>query len=144
MSEDYVLGMDAKLYRGAAGAAIGVLTELTNVKDVTVTLEAGEADVTSRANAGWRATAATLRECGVEFEMVWKPADAGFVAVRDAYLNGTNLELAVLDQDRAVSGAQGPKGTFSVTGFTRTEPLEEAIAVAVTAKLVKFDQWITV
>lgn len=144
MADDYVLGMDAVLYRGDAEVALGSLTEVSNVKDLTVTLEAGEADVTSRANAGWRATAATLRECGLEWEMVWKPADAGFVAIRDAFLAGTPLELAALDQDRAVSGAQGPKGTFSITGFTKTEPLEEGQGVAVTAKLVKYDQWVTV
>jgi len=144
MSPDYVLGMDAKLYYGEAEAALGVLTELSNAKDVTVPLDAGETDVTTRANAGWRSTVATLRECGLEWEMVWKPADAGFIAIRNAFLNSTPLELAALDQDRALPGAQGPKGTFSITGFTKTEPLEETQAVAVTAKLVTFDEWITV
>ena len=141
---DYILGKDAKIYQGPAATALGSLIELSNVKDVTVSLEAGEADVTTRANSGWRATATTLRECSVEFEMVWKPSDPGFQAVRNAYLNGTNLEFAVLDQARETSGAEGPKGSFSISSFSRNEPLEEAITVSVTAKLVKFDQWIEV
>ena len=68
MATEFALGMNAKLYYGAAGASAA--TEMGNVKDVTLTLEAGEADVTTRANAGWRATAPTLRECTAEFEMV--------------------------------------------------------------------------
>ena len=48
MATTYVLGMDAKLYEGAADAALAALTEVDNVKDVTVSLETGEADVTTR------------------------------------------------------------------------------------------------
>jgi hypothetical protein len=43
---------------------------------VTLNLEAGEAEVTTRANSGWRATVATLKEASVEFEMVWDTGDA--------------------------------------------------------------------
>lgn len=54
------LGMAAKLYFKAGGvAAAGAWTELGNVKDVTLSLETGEADVTTRANAGWKATIGT-------------------------------------------------------------------------------------
>jgi len=144
MPTTFVLGMNAKVYRGAAGGALGALSEMSNVKDVTVNLEAGEADVTTRGNSGWRATAPTLRECTVEFEMVWRPGDAGFDAVKAAFLAGSTIELAVLDQARETTGAQGPKGSFSITSFSRNEALEEAITVSVTAKLASFDQWVTV
>ena len=72
----FILGKDAKIYQGAAGGELAALTEMSNVRDVTLNLEAGEADITTRANGGWRATAPTLRECTCEFEMVWKPGDA--------------------------------------------------------------------
>jgi len=140
----FILGMNAKIYQGAAGAALGALAEMGNVRDVTLTLEAGEADITTRANSGWRATAPTLREATAEFEMVWKPGDAGFDAVKNAFLTSTTLELAILDQDKATAGAQGPKGSFSITSFSRNEALEEAITVSVTAKLAEFDQWVVV
>ena len=140
----FILGKDAKIYQGVAGAVLGALTEMSNVRDVTLNLEAGEADVTTRANGGWRATAPTLRECTAEFEMVWKPGDAGFDAVKTAFLTGGSIELAILDQARETVGAQGPKGSFSITSFSRNEALEEAITVSVTAKLSVFDQWVTV
>jgi TP901-1 family phage major tail protein len=140
----FVLGMNAKIYQGTAGDALATLTEMGNVRDVTLNLEAGEADITTRANSGWRATAPTLRECTAEFEMVWNPGDAGFDAVKNAFLTSSTLELAILDQDKATTGAQGPKGSFSITSFSRNEALEEAITVSVTAKLAEFDQWVVV
>lgn len=122
------LGMEAKLYYGEAGAT--ATSELTNVKDVTLTLESGEADVTTRGNSGWRATVGTLKTGSVEFEMVWDSADAGFAAIKNAYFNNTPIALAILD------GAEGEglDADFSITSFSRKEALEEAITVSVTAK----------
>ena len=133
---DFVLGMNAKLYHGTAGTTAA--TEMGNVRDVTLTLEAGEADVTTRANQGWRATAPTLRECSVEFEMVWNPSDAGFTAIKTAFLAAGTVALKVLDQ----AGGQGPDGDFAITSFSRNEALEEAITVSVTAKLSVFRSWV--
>lgn len=139
---DFKLGMNAKIFYGAADAALTAMVELTNVKDVTLNLETGEADVTTRANAGWRATAATLRECSAEFQMVWKDTDAGFTAIKAAWLASTAIELAILTGAKSTSGSEGPKGNFTITNFSRSEPLEEAIVVDVTAKLSSFDEWV--
>ncbi len=144
MSQEFLLGMNAKIYQGAAGGALATLTEMANVKDVTLNLEAGEADVTTRANQGWRATAPTLRECTAEFEMLWKPGDAGFDAVKTAFLTSGSIRLAVLTGDRAASGTEGPLGDFSITNFSRNEPLEEGVTVSVTAKLAVFAEWVEV
>jgi predicted secreted protein len=122
------LGMQAKLYHGAAGAT--ATTELTNVKDVTLNLEKGEADITTRASNGWRATVATLKNGSVEFTMSWDPDDTGFTAIKNAYFNDDAIALAVLDGE----GGSGLDADFSVTNFTRNEPLEEAITVNVTVK----------
>ncbi len=94
----------------------------------------GEADVTTRGNAGWRATVATLKDGSIEFEMVWDSADTDFTAIRDAFLNKTAVELAVLDGDVVTTGSQGLRASFMVTSFSRNEPLEEAITVSVTMK----------
>lgn len=143
MSQEFVLGMNAKIYQGTAGAELAALTEMANVKDVTLNLESGEADVTTRANQGWRATAPTLRECTAEFEMLWKPGDAGFEAVKTAFLSAGTLRLAVLTGDLDAADSEGPVGDFSITNFSRSEPLEEGVTVSVTAKLAVFDEWVT-
>ena len=105
------LGMDAKLnYKVGAGA----WTALGNVRDVTLNLETGEADVTTRAN-----------------KMVWDTADAGFKAIKDAFFGNTAISLQILDG----AAGQGLQADFSITNFSRKEGLEEALTVSVTAKV---------
>jgi hypothetical protein len=129
------LGMQAKLYYKVGGVADpGPWLELGNVKDLTLNLETGEADVTTRANAGWRATVGTLKEGSIEFEMVWDTTDAGFTAIKNAFFGNAAIGLAVMDQDIATPGSQGLQADCSITSFSRSEPLEEAIGVSVTAK----------
>ncbi|MCA9173015.1 MAG: hypothetical protein KDB14_00800 [Planctomycetales bacterium] len=128
------LGLDAKLFHNTGSYATPTWDEITNVRDLTLNLEAGEADVTTRGNAGWRATVATLKDGSIEFEMVWDSEDTDFIAIRDAFLNKTAVELAVLDGDVVASGSQGLRASFMVTSFSRNEPLEEAITVSVTMK----------
>ncbi|MBN4052533.1 hypothetical protein JYT82_00300 [bacterium AH-315-K20] len=126
------LGMDAVLnYKTGGVGGAGSWTELSNVKDVTLSLETGEADITTRANAGWRATVGTLKEASVEFEMVWDTADAGFTAIKDAFFNNVEIGLQVLDG----AAGSGLEADFSITNFSRNEQLEEALTVSVTAKV---------
>jgi hypothetical protein len=129
------LGLDAKLYFCAAGiGGTPTWTELTNVKNVTLNLQKGEADVSTRANNGWKATAATLKEGSIEFEMVWDTTDAGFTAIKDAWFNNTKIGFAVMDGGITVAGSQGLWADCAVIDFTRDEPLEDALTVKVTAK----------
>lgn len=141
---DFILGMNAKLYYGTADASLSTLTEMTNVKDVTVSMSAGEADISTRANSGWRATAPTLRECEVSFTMNWKQSDAGFAAIKSAYLASTTTCLAALTGDKSSQYTSGIHGNFAITKFDRKEGLEEAITVDVTAKLAKYIAWVDV
>ncbi|MGQ0431811.1 MAG: phage tail tube protein [Microthrixaceae bacterium] len=128
------LGLDAKLYRNTGTYAAPVWNEVKNVKDLTLNLEAGEADVTTRGNNGWRATVATLKDGSIEFEMVWDTADDDFGSIRDTFLNRAAMEFAVMDGDITVAGSQGLRATCMVTNFSRNEALEEAITVSVTVK----------
>lgn len=124
----FKLGMNCKAYYGAAGSTATNL--MGNVKDVTLNLSTGESDVTTRANAGWRAMAATLKEGSVEFKMVWDTADPGFIAIKDAWFAAAAIALKFLDGP----GGSGLDADFTITNFTRNEPLEEAVTVDVTAK----------
>ena len=141
------LGMEAKLYRNTGTYALPTWVEMINVKDLTLNLEASEADVTTRGNAGWRATIAALKDGSIEFEMVWDTADADFTAIQQAFFGNTDLEFAVMDGDVASSGSQGLRATMAITNFSRSEALEEAIGVSVTAKPTYADnapEWMTV
>ena len=128
------LGLEAKLFRNTAVPPTTTWGEVKNVRDLTLNIEAGEADVTTRGNNGWRAILAALKDGSIEFEMVWDTADADFTAVKDAFFGNTPIEFAVMDGDIATAGSQGLRATMAITNFSRSEPLEEAITVSVTAK----------
>lgn len=149
------VGYECKLYRLSTGTreawpASGSpenLTEITNVRDATLNLEKGEADATTRAASGWRATKPTLKDGSVEFEMVWDTSDAGFTAIKDAYFNGTTIAIAVLDGDKDTNGTQGLWADFEVANFSRSEPLDDVVKANVSLKLAYSDvaaEWVTV
>ena len=123
----YKLGLDAKIFHGTAGTKAS--TEMKNVTDVTLNLETGEADITTRAAEGWRITAATLKDASLEFEMVWDTSDEGFRALKNAYFNNSAIALFASDGE-----GNGLDADFVVTSFSRQEPLEEALTVYVTCK----------
>jgi hypothetical protein len=122
-----VLGLDAKLFRGEAGATAKTLVE--KIKDVTLTLESGEADVTTRATKGWRASAATLKDASLEFELQYDTEDEDYQAFAAAYFGNTPIALFVSD-----GNGVGLDADFSVLSFTINQPLEEAMSVSVSAK----------
>ena len=122
-----VLGLNAKLLRGAAGSQANI--EVKNVKDLTLNLESGEADVTTRATGGWRATAGTLKEASLEFGILYDTEDADFQAFQAAYFSNTPLALFITD-----GAGSGLDADWSITAFTVEQPLEEAVSVSITAK----------
>ena len=142
---DYVLGKDCKVYYSAtAQTALASLTELTTIRKAGFSGEAGTADVTTRANSGWRATASTLRDLSTELEIVFKPGDVGYEVLRDAWLAGSLVCLAILTGAYDAAGTEGPHGDFAVTAFNRTEELEEGVVVAVSVKLNAYMAWVDV
>ena len=131
-----VLGINAKAYYSTDATTY---TELSNIKDLTINLEKGEADITTRSGGGFRQYAATLKEGGVDFQMVWDTDDAGFTAIKNAYFNDTTLAFMFLDGADDSSGSQGLKAEMTITNFSRTESLEEALMVDVSLKITKVD-----
>ncbi len=133
-----VVGINAKLYRGAAGAQAA--TEMKNVKDVTLNLEKGEIDVTTRAAAGWRTYADGLKDASLEFEMNYDTTDSDYQALLQAFLSNTAQAFFVSD-----GSGKGLDADWVITGFNNSQPLEEATTVSVTAKptlLTRAPQWV--
>jgi hypothetical protein len=131
------LGLDARLYLNSGTYASPTWSGLNNVRDLTLNLETGEADVSTRANEGWRATVSTLKDASLEFELVIDPEDSGFTTVVNAFLQNEPLEFVVLDgpiTGPGSVGSQGLRATFRIASFSRNEALEEAVTASVTAK----------
>ena len=126
------LGLECKLYRDDSGT----WNEIGNVRDLTINMEMGVADVTTRGGNGWRQNVATLRDGTVTFQMVYDTADADFTALQTAFLATTaaarEIKIAAMDGDIATSGSQGLIAFMNVTNFSMPENLEEAVMVDVT------------
>ena len=137
--KEFRLGIKAKMYYGEAGTSGVPTAELSNVTDVTITLDASEADVTSRDNDGFRATIGGLKECSIEFDMLYLAKDPGFRMIQQTWERSDQIHLAALTGE----GGEGPVGDFSITGFSRSEAMEEAIKYSVTAKLSQWEKWNT-
>ena len=139
----YVLGLNAKMYREASSTWY----EFSNVRDVTLNLDRTTADVTTRGGNGWRQSVATLKNGSVSFTMGYDTADANFTAVKDGFLNDTDIKFGIYDGDRTTSGTQGLEADFTITGFTINEGLEEAMTVDVTIETAYSStapDWVTI
>ena len=143
-----VLGLDAKLYARVLSdqykltpcsydTAQSEWVELTNVRDVTLDMTKGDADVTTRSNSGWKATIGTLKDGTIDFEMIWDGADNGFKIMKTAFLENKTVALLVMDGPKnndPNGSAQGLMVNCSITKFTRPEPLEDALKAQITAR----------
>jgi hypothetical protein len=130
----FVLGQHCKLYRNTGTYGSPVWDLIPSTRDLTLNMETAEADVTTRGNNGWRANVATLRDASIDFELVWNPTDSDVTAIMLAFTTNAPIELLVLDGPNTTPGSSGLRATCMITGFTRSEPLEEAVSVQVTAK----------
>lgn len=143
----HVLGMDAKLYYNTGSYASPTWTLIDNVRDLTLNLERGDTDITTRSGGGWRQSVATLADGSIDFGMVWDNTDTVFTAIKNAFINNTVLEFLVLDGLVATSGSQGLRASMAITSFSRNEGLEDALTVDVSAKTAYADNapsWHTV
>lgn len=119
------LGLNCQLYRGEAGSTASILME--NVKDVTLNLSTGVADITTRRSRGWRVNVATLKEGSVETSMLYDPNDEDFAFVLDAFLNNKPIALFVTDGE-----GNGLDADFVVTNAGQNQALEAGVEVPVT------------
>ena len=126
------LGLNAVCYYKIGGVnGAGDWLPLNNLKDLTLNLESGEADVTTRGAKGWRLKVATLKEASIESEMLYDNSDPGFAAVRTAYFTNSLIGILALDGPITVVGNEGLMTDASVLSFSRAEKLEDALSVKV-------------
>ena len=59
-------------------------------------------------NDGFRATIGGLKECSIEFDMLYLAGDPGFEAIKTAWLTSDQIHLAALTG----KGGEGPVGDF--------------------------------
>jgi len=144
---DFHLGLNAKMYHGSEALTTLVSaddvtwTEIPNVAEVNLDLTSAEADMTTRASGGWSEFAQTLRSAAVSFKLKFKDSDTYFEALRDAFLNNTEVPLLFMDMAATTTGAQGLAANFMVSGMPRPEPLNDVINYTFTVKPSSHVEW---
>ena len=144
---DFILGLNAKMYHGSAALTTLVSaddvtwTEIPNVAEVNLDLTSEESDMTTRASDGWTEMAQTLRSASVSFVLKFKDSDTYYEALRDAWLNNTEITLLFMDKNAATTGAQGLAANFMVNGMPRGEPLNDVIKYTFTVKPSSHVEW---
>jgi predicted secreted protein len=133
----HVLAENAKLYYNTGTYAAPTWTLITNVKDVTLSMEKDEIDVTTRASGGFKEFVDGLIDASVEFSMIWDTGNAAFTAIKAAFFAKTAVELLVCDGVYTVTGSQGLRAECMIKSFSRGENLGEALTVDCSARPVK-------
>jgi predicted secreted protein len=146
MADNGILGKDCQAsycdtLLDGSNTSTATWNAVDNIRDLTLNLDKGEADMKTRGSGGWDQTKTTFKSATVEFEMLWKPSDQAFAAIRDAYLADTEIAFAAMDGDINASGSQGLASNFEVSTFSRSEPLEEGVKVSVTLKPSSHTEW---
>lgn len=114
----YKLGLDCTLTVDSV--------EIVNAKDVTLNIEAGDADVTTRAANGWRMHMPTLMDASIEFELLTGGADGTKLA--SLFNSGETVDLVIS------GGNVSFTAKVVVTNFAGSQPLEDAESVSVTIR----------
>jgi len=134
--EAFRLGKDAKVYRNLVPYSTPTFTAAANevkiARDVTQNLDKGDFDGSTRGTGGWRQHAGTLKDASIDLEILYRPSDVHYEALLAAFLFDGCVELLIVSGPPTVIGADGLWAEFTVTGFTRNEPLEEGLTVSVT------------
>lgn len=133
----HVLSEDAKLYYNTGSYASPTWSEIDNVKDLTLSQDKGEVDLTTRASGGYEETGDGLISISVEFSMLYDTAEAYFGALEQAFTNKTAVEFAVMDGPIATTGSEGLRATCMVKTFSRNESLGDALMMDIVLRPVK-------
>ena len=139
----YNLGKDATANIEGSSIGFANLDQFDTVANCSLGIEAAEADVSSRGDAGWGAMCPTIRRATVELQMILKKTDTTAAKITAAAVEGTILEAAFLTQAIAVGTAEGIYGEWCVPSYKRGEELEAGVVVDITFKLARFIGWTT-
>jgi hypothetical protein len=118
------------------------MTEMSEIRDVSVTPQETEVDIGVRANPG--AKKPGVRTMQVDFSLICDTSSSALQAFRAAWAAKTRVAAAFLTGAKAASGSEGPSGDWYVGKFTRAETLNDAIKFEITVYCGENDfEWVT-
>lgn len=131
------IGLNCKMYRNTGSYASPSWQEIKNVRDVSTGATKGEADASTRGTGAFEARVGVLKDLDITFEMIDDTADTGghIAAFEDSYINGTALDLAIMNGDITTSGSKGWRARFEVFQFDEQQPLKDVAKISVGIKI---------
>lgn len=130
----FEVGIDCKVYYDASGVGGSTWAELTIVSgDPTLTMEHAEAEVKVRGN-NWVRVLQSLTSATIQMDIAYDNTDAGYEALRNAFLNKTDIGIAMMDGAVESTGSEGLQADMKVMSFNRNEPIEGLVTVSVSLK----------
>lgn len=98
-------------------------------KDVELSLDSDEIDVTTRNSGDWKEFLQGHKEWTLDIEQLWVGADDGIQALIDSWLQGTTLSVAIKDEN-----GLGWDGTAFVQSLRLAQPLTDAVGLPCTLR----------
>jgi hypothetical protein len=111
-----------------------------NVKDASNSFEVALADLSSRASR-FRKNCPTLVNLTIELEIQYERDDEIFEAVREAVIDGTPVDVTMLDSKAGLY--EGIVGRFHVASQGIQQPLEEGQTVTISLSVLEWGEWLT-
>ena len=155
----FVLGVNAKLHylpdasgareawpASAAGVTALNLVEIDTAKEVKLNLDRDKADVTTRADGGFKTTMTTLKGGTIGFKLVRDTLDTAFLYLQDAVDTRKRIAVACLDGAADTPGTQGLWADMKITKWSETQNADGVIEVDVELSLADSDvvaAWVT-
>ena len=127
----YKLGLDGFVHYDTSGVASPTWLDADNVEEVTLNLERPAGEIKNR-SSDWMKVLLGKQGASIEITMTYNGGAADWEAFRDAYLNGTDIGVAIMTGDIATVGSEGLVADMKVTAMSRAEPLEEGMQVTFT------------
>jgi len=124
-----LLGYANHLYYNTGSYGFPTWVLITNVANAKVSLEANEAEATTRAGAGFNIKEPGLFDLSVEFDAIYDATDTVLMAIRAAALARTPIEIFALDGLVVTTGSLGVRFIGKFFGFSKDESLGEMTKV---------------
>ena len=125
------VGTDHKAYRNTSTYGTPTWNEITIVRDLTLSMSKTMAAATARLS-GYVQKKGALKEVTVEFDILADAAIDDYDVLRDAFIAGTVLDVAIADGAIATVGTKYWRYDVEVAKFDRGEPLNDIATTAVT------------
>jgi len=129
-------GRQAKTYRNIASWASPSWSEMKIVKDVLRDSKWGDDDASTRESV-FELSILTLLSSPINLQVAHVPANAHYIALREAFENGTTVEMLVLDGDVTTAGSRGIRADWHVVEFPEAQPLKGEMMHEVVLKMAQ-------